>query len=108
MNRADRRKAAKKAKKKATKEDFANYALKVLNKNMAMHMNDLRKKDLEEIFSGFLALFCLVLHDKFGFGKKRLTVVVSYAVEMFNDVADGRLTFDDMREAIFRETGIKL
>ena len=112
-NRAQRR-AVEKAKKKAAKDTrlqqkaFTNHALNVMNKQMSLHMDDLRRQNFEDTFAGFLALFCLVLHDKFGFGKKRLTIVISYAIEMFNDVGDGRLTFDDMRQALKEETGIEL
>lgn len=75
---------------------------------IAKHMDDIRAMTYEETFIGFLAVFCLVLHDKFGFGKRRLTVVVSYAVEMFNDIHDKRLTFNDAIEAIYRECRIDL
>lgn len=53
------------------------------------------------------AALCLVLHDKEGFGTKRLTRDLVGLHEIMDSYAKGYLSIEDMEETVERECGIK-
>ena len=55
--------------------------------------------------------FCLPvmwLHDKKGWGKKRLTELINGVLELYDSFDHGYITLDDLRETLKTETGVKI
>ena len=73
-------------------------------------INDTLRKAETEIInvvsSNCLAACCLVLHDKFGFGKKRLTEYMAWVYDCFDSISRDYVSFDDLKECIYDEMGI--
>ena len=57
-----------------------------------------------------ICMLCIIwhLHNTEGFGKKRLSRVCEGIVEIAEDIAEGRLTPDDIRNTIAEETGFEM
>lgn len=53
-----------------------------------------------------LASCVLVLHDKFGFGKKRLEKFVGEVADTFDSLNEGYINFEDIKATIYDELGI--
>ena len=69
-----------------------------------------QKKELDEVtkktFDSFLIISVAFLHDRLGFGKKRLLDFIDYAVEQMHFVEELPDYFETMNEAIRDETGV--
>lgn len=86
-----------------------------IHKMVESAMNDQRyveaqKKQLDEItrktFDCFLIISVTFLHDKLGFGKKRLLDFIDYAVEQMYFIEELPDYFETMNEAIRDETRV--
>ena len=86
-----------------------------LHKMVESAMNDRRyievqKKQLDEMtrktFDCFLIISVAFLHDRMGFGKKRLLDFIDYAVEQMHFVEELPDYFESMNAAIRDETGV--
>lgn len=53
-----------------------------------------------------LAATTLVLHDKFGFGKHRLTKYVAEVADMFDSMEKKYINLDDIQTTVYDELGI--
>ncbi len=56
-------------------------------------------------------MFCLPvmwLHDKKGWGKKRLTELITGVLELYDSFERGYITLDDLRETLKAETGAEI
>lgn len=49
-----------------------------------------------------------VLHDKFGFGGKRLERFLEYYADLLDSYNRGYVSIDDLNNTLFEETGIKI
>ena len=54
----------------------------------------------------FLSIPVMVLHDKFGFGKTRLTRFMDYALVWFESVYDNETRLTELVEIASKECGI--
>lgn len=69
---------------------------------------DCTSKGIEAAFMLMLSLPLLVLHDKFGFGNKRLTQFITELDRLRDCTNEDRLTLKDIVDEVYRSTGIKL
>lgn len=53
----------------------------------------------------FRYALCLYLHDKEGYGKKRLQRALLYFEDVLDSYADGLISIDDMKETVESECG---
>lgn len=86
-----------------------------IHKMVESAMNDQRyveaqKKQLDEMtkktFDCFMIISIAFLHDRMGFGKKRLLDFIDYTVEQMHFVEKLPDYFESMNEAIRDETGV--
>lgn len=98
MNRAERRK------NKLKKEAIYN-----LNQSQIDNLKASATSEAIKFASyQFMYLSLMILRDKYGFGKKRLGDFVESVVELMDSVQKDYLTLDDMKNAIYDETGVTL
>lgn len=71
---------------------------------MRVQENRIKNRQQKESFTSALIIFCWVLHDKFGFGGKRLEKLVDEIIEAYNG---GYINAGDLIEQLEKETGIK-
>jgi len=53
-----------------------------------------------------LAATVLALHDKFGFGTKRLEKYMLEVYELFDSIYEGYVSFEEIQKCIYEELGI--
>lgn len=91
-----------------TKEQLDAYAAK----RVASVINNIREdlyKDVEDkIFEALLGLPILVLHDKFGFGRKRLGRFIQHVMRNIDYLDEGYYTHADLRKTLFDEVGVEI
>lgn len=101
MNRQERRAREKENKKNGiTKEEVARVVRSVQ-----------KETDLEHLKNAFIHLLhvsVLVLKDKYGFGRKRLTEFITYALDSFDSVERHYLTIPDIKDVLFEETKLTI
>ena len=85
----------KKAQKKADRERLINDVMKRAEDQL-----------INRVSSNCLAACCLILHDKFGFGKKRLSDYMLYVYDYFDSIYGNWISFEDIRRTIYDEIGI--
>lgn len=92
------------AKGKMTKEELA-----LLISDMA---NDISKDLINEKCYNtnvlFRAAICLYMHDKHGFGKKRLLNLLDELEKTLEAYKEGLLSIDDMIDTLKKETGVEI
>lgn len=88
--RAERRRAEKAMKKQETvyhltaaqidaiRQEAFQKAEAEANKQLEGLRNEMKKEAVEWSLKFFMAIPCLVMHDKFGFGRQRLDLFMSY------------------------------
>ena len=54
------------------------------------------------------AVTAMVLHDKYGYGKKRLNDVFDYIYDLFDSVYKDYCTVDEIKECLLAELGMDL
>lgn len=101
MNRAERRRQQKSQVKKE-----AVYSVKRGNLDYAKRAA--ADMAIDTAFKLMLGIPVMVLHDKYGFGKKRLPEFMDHVMELYDSFNRGYLTLDDIVECLEKETGIKL
>lgn len=73
-------------------------------------INDVIRKCDKDIIArtqmSCLAACVQVLHDKFGFGKRRLSEYMMYVYDYFDSIYKEYVSFDDIKECIYDELGI--
>lgn len=91
-----------------TRAELKESAVKYVEARSAEILEKMQQDAVEQVIWKYGAVLCLVLHDKFGFGGKRLRVVLHELAEMFDSVNDDWCTFADVTETLFNETGIDM
>lgn len=56
-----------------------------------------------EIARDYLLILMLVLHDEYGFGKRRIMHVYTRVCDLSDSVSKGLMTFEDVRQALIDE-----
>lgn len=74
---------------------------------MRVQENRIKNRQQKESFTSALIIFGWVLHDKFGFGGKRLEKLVDEIHEIIEAYNDGYINAKDLIEQLEKETGIK-
>jgi hypothetical protein len=98
MGRAERRAQAKGQRREDSKRRAAQE-LKTLQK-----MQQAREEEMREIIT---VIVLYVLHDKFGFGRKRLERFSDEVMELTDSIAKGYLDLDDMVDVLVHEAKLK-
>ena len=83
-----------------------NRALK--NDLAKVTYNKVRDKLVPQITSGMEAAFLLVLHDKYGFGTKRLNEVKALVDNQFDCIIGKYATIDEIKEVVEKDLKVKL
>lgn len=66
------------------------------------------RRDVEQSTLLMLHVAMLYLHDKQGYGKKRLGDFVEGCADILSDISDERIDFKDIRDTIYKKTGVKI
>jgi hypothetical protein len=66
------------------------------------------RKEAGKIIDLYLMCTIWALHTGEGFGKKRLDRVCNAIAEIADDIAEGRLTAEDIRRTVAKETGFEI
>lgn len=99
MNRAERRRSAKQAEKPKT------Y---VLNEDQIRQIKmDAVNEATNKAFRMFLSIPVMVLHDKFGFGKMRLSRFMNYALIWYESVQNDETRLAELVKIAEDECGIR-
>lgn len=97
MNRAERRRNAKDSKPKTY----------VLTEDQILQIKrNASAEASRKALLMFLSIPVMVLHDKFGFGKTRLTRFMDYALVWFESVYDNETRLTELVEIASKECGI--
>lgn len=100
MNRAERRRSAKQQEKQRT------Y---VLTEDQINQMKrDAVNEAMRKTFLMFLSIPVMVLHDKFGFGKQRLSRFMDYALIWFESVKNDETQLMELVGVAENECGIRI
>ena len=55
------------------------------------------------ITRGYLLMLMFVLHDEFGFGKKRIMHIYTRVCDISDSINDGLITFEDIHKTLIEE-----
>lgn len=55
-----------------------------------------------------LGIPVMVLHDQFGFGRKRLEKFTDATLELYDSFEKDYITLDDLIQTIYEETSVKI
>ena len=107
MNRAQRRKAG--IKKKVATYRFTQEQLHdEINKGIDKFREEIRDDVTDKALRVIAYVPLIVLHDKWGFGKKRLEKFLYEFAEQIDCLENKYVGFDDMIAAIKEETGLNV
>lgn len=86
---------------------------KKANPKMVHHLSDMELRKMEAKWThnaSTLALcaFLSVMHDKEGYGAKRLKRVYDNVEKLSQEITEGRLNLKDIRDAMLEEIGVEL
>lgn len=70
-------------------------------------LETVRQEIVPRATSSMLAAMCLYLHDKEGYGRKRLQRAYNGICEIIDDIENERLSFEDVLQTIHDEFGIE-
>lgn len=101
MNRSERRRL-----KRNQESCNATYTLR--NEDVTRIKQDAAQEAIDKAFVLMLGLPMIVLHDKYGWGKKRLSDFMDYVLELYDSFEKDYVTLDDLWDTIEKETGVKL
>jgi len=91
MNRAERRRLQKKG---------------ITAKDLKMIEEASAKNAINYATNAMIASFAICLHDKWGWGQVRLKRLLDQVNETFDCIDKDYVTIEDIKKAIFEETGI--
>lgn len=100
-------KAGKKSKPKKFDhyvESFMDEMKRDIEKEYAKHMHPVAA---QEAFMLMLSISCVVLHDYYKFGKKRLGDFGEHVLDYFDSIQQNYVSFDDVADEFTRMTGIR-
>ena len=101
MNRAERRRL-----KRNQEKGNATYTLR--NEDVTRIKQDAAQEAIDKAFISMLGLPVMVLHDQYGWGKKRLSDFMDCVLEQLDSFNKDFITLDDLWKTIEKETGVKL
>lgn len=101
MNRAERRRLAKAEQKKTATLNLTAEQFE------AFKQEQTRKTTYTSLIL-MLGIPLMVLRDKHGFGKKRLENFIEDSIELLDSFDKGYITFDDLQDTIYEETGVRV
>lgn len=101
MNRAERRRLKR-------NQEICNATYTLRNEDVTRIKQDAAQEAVYTAFTMMLGLPVIVLHDKYGWGKKRLSDFMDYALELYDSFEKDYVTLDDLWDTIEKETGVKL
>ena len=85
-----------------------NMTRESLNGTIKAAREDERERVKKFIVTYYSASVALVLHDKWGFGQKRLTRVVGQINDLFESILLDYVSIEDIRKTLKEETGVDL
>lgn len=91
-----------------TKEQLNTYVLKEVDKIRDDIQEEVRADSEKAVFEMLIGIPVLVLHDRFGFGRGRITKFVKHVLNQVDSVDGGYYNLQDLRQTIFEETGVSL
>ena len=101
MNRSERRRL-----KRNQESCNATYTLR--NEDVTRIKQDAAQEAIDKAFVLMLGPPMIVLHDKYGWGKKRLSDFIDHVLEQYDSFNKNFITLDDLWNTIEKETGVKL
>lgn len=101
MNRAERRRL-----KREEEKSGATYNIK--SSDISAIKRRATGEAVDKAFTMMLVLPLMVLRDKYGFGKKRLSEFIEYTLENYDSFEKGYVTLEDLQDTLKEETGITL
>lgn len=101
MNRAERRRL-----KCSQESGNATYTLR--NEDVTRIKQDAAQEAINKAFILMLDLLMIVLRDKYGWDKKRLSDFIDHVLEQYDSFNKNFITLDDLLNTIEKETGVKL
>ena len=101
MNGAERRRL-----KRSQESDNATYPFR--NEDVTRIKQDAAQEAIDKAFVLMLGLPMIVLHDKYGWGKKRLSDFMNYVLDQYDSFNKNFIALDDLWNTIEKETGAKL
>lgn len=99
MNRAQRRRQEREKNQKEAMINLKAGDVEAIKKD-AVNQATLQAFEL------MIGLPCLVLHDKWGYGKQRIERFVWQCIDMLNAFNDGYLTVEDIHKTLKEECGV--
>lgn len=67
------------------------------------YVNERVEQIAGEIARDYLLILMLVLHDEFGFGKKRIMHTYTRVCDISDSISRGLMTFEDIRQTLINE-----
>lgn len=98
MNRAERRR------EKRQKNPTYNLNQAAIDNIKRQAMND----SVSVATMLMLAIPCMVMRDKYGYGKKRLERFVDECLDLFDSYNKGYVSFEDLHNCLKEETGVTI
>lgn len=99
MNRAERRRQEREKNQKEAMINLKAGDVQAIKK-------DAVNRATLQAFELMIGLPCLVLHDKWGYGKQRIERFVWQCIDMLNAFNDGYLTVEDIHKTLKEECGV--
>jgi hypothetical protein len=87
------------AKEKLKKIKTLNMTVDSLEASLKAAREDEHKKMKDLLVDRYSTAVAIVLHDKWGFGKKRLPIAIQQINEVFDNILDGEVSFEDIKDA---------
>ena len=101
MNRAERRRLKR-------NQESCNITYTLRNEDVTRIKQDAAQEAIDKAFVLMLGLPMIVLHDQYGWGKKRLSDFMDYVLDQYDSFNKDFITLDDLWNTIEKETGVKL
>ena len=67
------------------------------------YVNERVEQIAGEIARDYLLVLMLVLHDEYGFGKKRIMHIYTRVCDISDSISRGLMTFEDIRQTLINE-----
>lgn len=93
---------------RALQKNAYEQALDELQRNQRELINQSADNILKDNIHTYFYMPLFVLHDFYGFGKKRLIEFTNYMLDIFSDWNDGFYSVDDIKKMLFDETGFDI
>lgn len=93
--------------KKKTKTPTYNFTWDQIEDIKRKAVKETVDRVSREAFERMMVLSLLVLRDEWGFGSKRMERFIDRLSELIEDVSEGRLSMDDIADALEEELGIE-